>query len=45
MHPAVLEAHSDATLETGIAKTSRAISERNGNLGELTFHQRNTSKI
>ena len=44
MHPPVLKAHSDATLETGIDNTSRAISERIGNLGELTFHQSNTSK-
>ena len=28
MRPPVLKAHSDATLETGIDNTSRAISER-----------------
>ena len=40
----VLKEHSDATLEMVIANTSWAILERNGNLGELTFHQSNTSK-
>ena len=44
MIPPLLKAHIDATLEMAIANTSRAISERNGNIGELTFHQSNTSK-
>ena len=35
--PPVLNAHSDATLEIGMANTSRTISARIGNLGSFNF--------
>ena len=38
-----LKADSDATVVTGIAKISRAIFARIGNLGPLSFHQCNIS--
>ena len=44
IRPPVLKADSEATVETGIANTSRAIRERTRYLDELTFHQFNISK-
>ena len=39
IRPLVLKADSDATVETGIASTSRAKWAKTGSLGALSFHQ------
>jgi hypothetical protein len=41
----MLNADYEATVETGMANTSRATSERIGNFVELTFHQFKISKV
>jgi hypothetical protein len=43
--PPVENADSDATVEIGIARTSRAKHANTGNLDELTFHQANMSNF
>ena len=39
MHPPVLNADSEATVDTGMARTSLATSDKNSNLDLLIFHQ------
>ena len=39
IHPPILKADSDATMDIGTAKISRAMCERIGNLAVFSFHQ------
>jgi len=43
--PPVLNANSEATVVIGIAKTSRATSDRTGNFPEFIFHHIKASKV